>query len=100
MSGRMSLWEERLKFFKGAIFNMHHVGTFLPTGRALSDRLTEGLDGNKGHVVVEVGAGTGSVTETVVEKLHGHIDQYLGIELKSDYVQILRKRFPRLNFIQ
>ena len=52
-----------------------------------------------GEGVVELGPGTGAITRELLPQLSSP-DQYLGIELSSQFLSLLRTQFPSLTFVQ
>ncbi len=51
----------------------------------------------KARHILELGPGTGSFTEAIVDAMP-HDSHYLGIELNESFVSKLRPRFPKLQF--
>ncbi len=49
--------------------------------------------------ILELGPGTGPFTE-LIQKIIPHPNAYLAIERENQFIEILKKRFPQLNFIQ
>ena len=53
------------------------------------------MDFDRARVIVELGAGTGPITEAVVSRLKPHT-RFIAIERDGDFAQILRARFQGL----
>jgi len=88
-----------LFFFKRFLRNPREVGALCPSTRHLAAAMVRGLALRPNDVVCEYGVGTGSFTPTIgamVEQTPGA--RYLGIEREPGFVEILRQRFPRLEF--
>lgn len=89
-----------IEFVKAAIRNPKEVCTVFPTSKFLAAKLLNEVEIKPDSYVVEVGAGTGAITEPLLERLSNPRQQYLGIEIVEPMVQFLKKSFPRLNFAQ
>ncbi len=89
-------------FLRRFLANPLEVGAICPSSRYLGRAMLDGLDLQDGDVLVEYGAGTGSLTEAISERLHSdwHGVRYLGIERERGFCDVLRRRFPRLEFVQ
>ena len=90
---------ESLRFLATFVRHPGSVGAILPSSRALAERLVAGLDLRAGDLVLEYGPGTGPVT-AVLDRLLGARKgvRYLGIELNGGFVDVLRRRYPHLDF--
>jgi len=68
------------------------LGAVAPSGRELASLTVDSADIQPGHVVVELGAGTGPMTAQIVRC---HPDNpFLALEPKSALASALRERFP------
>ena len=75
------------------------TGAILPSSRALAERLAGDLPLEKGDLVLEYGPGTGPVTAVLDQQLITQRGaRYLGIELNAGFVDVLRRRYPHLDF--
>jgi phospholipid N-methyltransferase len=73
--------------------NFHSTGAVLPSGRALSKALSRYVrDGTPPRRILEVGPGTGAVTQWIVSGLKPH-DRFDLVELNDRFVERLRQRF-------
>lgn len=88
-----------LHFLRCFLRNPREVGAVCPSTRALGDAMLDGLDLQPGDVVVEYGAGTGSLTESIWRRSHaiGGL-RYLGIEREASFCEVLRERMPDFEF--
>lgn len=73
------------------------VSTFFQTGGTASDLMTRALP-HGADLVVELGVGTGAITQTLLSKV-SHPEGYLGIELNPDMIEFAQERFPLLRFV-
>ncbi|NCC58385.1 MAG: methyltransferase domain-containing protein [Synergistales bacterium] len=88
---------EGLLFLKAFLKNPSYVGALAPSSRYLADAMTDYPWLFEAKTVVELGCGTGAITECILEKIPSTAT-YLGIELDGDCVKHLRKRFPNRTF--
>jgi phosphatidylethanolamine/phosphatidyl-N-methylethanolamine N-methyltransferase len=83
-------------FFKGWIRNPLAMGAFAPSGKSLAKLMAK--DVGSGARVIELGAGTGTVTAALLE--NGVAPGNLSIvERDPQFVKILERRFPRCHVI-
>lgn len=86
-------------FFRQFLRSPRTVGAVLPSSRALARVMLAPIDFAAARVIVEFGPGTGAFTGEIARRLTGDC-RYLGIELNPHFVHELRRRFPRLGFVQ
>jgi len=82
---------EPARFFLNWLQNPLTVGAVAPSGRELARLMTAGL--SSGARVVELGAGTGTLTQAILERGVHASDLHI-IEQNEDFASILRGRFP------
>ena len=69
------------------------VAALAPSGRALAELMTEGLNAHSGPII-ELGPGTGVFTQAMIDK--GIPQENLAlIELNPDFAEMLQDRFPK-----
>jgi phospholipid N-methyltransferase len=83
-------------FFRGWIRNPLAIGAFAPSGKSLAKLMAK--DVMRGDRVVELGAGTGTVTAALLENGVAPGDLYL-VERDPQFVKILKRRFPRCHVV-
>ena len=83
-------------FFKGWIRNPLAMGAFAPSGKSLAKLMAK--DVGAGSRVIELGAGTGTVTEALLANGVAPSNLYL-VERDPQFVKILERRFPRCHVI-
>ena len=76
------------KFFKHGIT----IASIWPSSKAMSRATINKIDWADAKVIVELGAGTGPITDQIVRKLKPHTTLIV-IERDADFAKILRKRF-------
>ena len=81
-------------FFKEFLRNYHSTGAILPSGRLLAGALARFVrqQPDAPRRILEVGPGTGAVTERIIAAL-GPEDQLDLVELNDSFVEQLRHRF-------
>lgn len=82
-----------IEFVKAAVKNPLEVSTVFPTSRWLAKRLLDEVSIKPDSLIVEVGAGTGAITQHLLRRLVSPKDQYLGVELNPQMVGYLRTYF-------
>lgn len=83
-------------FFRGWIRNPLSMGAFAPSGRSLAKLMAK--DVGPGSRVVELGAGTGTVTQALLSHGVSPGNLYL-VEREQQFVKILERRFPRCHVV-
>jgi phosphatidylethanolamine/phosphatidyl-N-methylethanolamine N-methyltransferase len=93
---------QSLLFLKRFLRNPREVGALCPSTRHLGRAMLDDLELGAGDVLVEYGAGTGSLTEAIDERLRTDWAgvRYLGIEREPGFCAVLRRRFPQLEFAE
>lgn len=89
----------QLRFILAALKNPREVSTIFQTSPWLRDHMLDFIDFSKIQNIVELGAGAGAITEGIADRIQKP-EQYLGIELDKDLVEVLRERFPQLKFVE
>src|SRR5262245_22307434 len=86
------LWLVLRKF----VTNAKTVATIAPSSRALSQATVRGIDWSKANVVVELGAGTGPITEELVKTAPPAVRLVVN-EFLPEFCDALRQKFPDLD---
>lgn len=86
-------FKEMLLFFKAFLKNPTHVGALAPSSRHLAIAMTSFRELSTDKVVIELGCGTGSITELILQRLPSGA-KYIGIELNSECFHCLKEHFP------
>lgn len=81
------------KLFTGeAIRKFKQIGSLLPSSRYLAHRMTKSITPSKKMVVLELGAGTGAITEVILKKLSPD-SILIAFEENHGLADFLRKKF-------
>jgi phospholipid N-methyltransferase len=90
---------QSLHFFRRFLDNPREVGAICPSTRHLGTAMLASVELQPGDVVVEYGAGTGSLTGPILEQVRRTPGaRYLGIEREPSFCAILHQRFPTAAF--
>lgn len=89
--GESRIWTEPTRFFLSWLQNPLTVGAVAPSGRELARLMTAGLA--SGARVIELGAGTGTLTQAILERGVCPSDLHI-IEQNEEFAAMLRGRFP------
>ena len=94
MSGRTDI-----AFLKSFLARPGRVASPIPSGRRLARKIAEQVDLESEGLVLELGPGTGAVTQALCER--GVAEQNLVlIESDPEFVKLLRVQFPRARVIE
>ncbi len=75
------------------------TGAVSPSGKALARKMAGYVDPSSTGPVIEIGPGTGPVTEALIK--HGIAEERLVLlEYSPDFCALLRERFPKATIIQ
>lgn len=86
-----------LRFLRQSLSDPLKVGAILPSSRLLARAMVRDLRFGAGHVVLELGPGTGALTVEIQRRMVAGC-RYLGIERDAGFVELLASRFPGLEF--
>lgn len=75
------------------------IATPAPSGRFLVREMLRGIDFDTAKVIVELGAGTGPITDILLKKVKPHT-RLLIVEIEQDFCDRLRHRFPHAEIVQ
>ena len=88
---------DKIEFVKAALRRPLEVSTVFPTSRPLAEKLLSFADLKNADHVVELGSGTGAITQHLEPRLKPRAS-FLGIEIDEPMVKYLREKFPKLRF--
>jgi phospholipid N-methyltransferase len=84
-------------FFRSWLRDPFHVASVAPSSKWLAKLMVSGIE--PGSCVVELGAGTGTVTEAIIACGVRSADLFL-VEQHPDFVAVLRGRFPGATVVE
>src|SRR5262245_61107237 len=76
------------KFFRHGI----KIASIWPSSPSLSRATIKQIDWANAKVIVELGAGTGPITDQIIRRLHPETT-FIAIERDADFAKILQRRF-------
>jgi len=82
------------KFFKKGLT----ISSIVPSSPALVNMVVGNVDFSRPATIVEVGAGTGAITELIAERLRPH-HRFVACENDADFCRVLHRRFPGIPLI-
>jgi phosphatidylethanolamine/phosphatidyl-N-methylethanolamine N-methyltransferase len=91
--------DDEVRFLRSWIEKPLHMGAVMPSGRVLARTMAQYVDINSKGPVVELGPGTGAITNALIE--HG-IDQkrLVLVEYNPGFCALLRDRYPHAKVVQ
>lgn len=85
-----------LLFWRALLNDPRQIGAIAPASRSLSEAMVrEVLSRDQPGVVIELGAGTGSITEALFEVRH-HLIELIAIEKSPELATNLCQKFPSI----
>jgi phosphatidylethanolamine/phosphatidyl-N-methylethanolamine N-methyltransferase len=91
--------DDEVRFLRSWIEKPLHMGAVMPSGRVLARTMAQYVDTKSTAPVVELGPGTGAITNALIE--HG-VDQkrLVLVEYNPGFCALLRDRYPLARVVQ
>jgi phosphatidylethanolamine/phosphatidyl-N-methylethanolamine N-methyltransferase len=91
--------DDEVRFLRSWIEKPLHMGAVMPSGRLLARTMAQYVDTGSTDPVVELGPGTGAITNALIE--HG-VDQkrLVLVEYDPGFCALLRDRYPQATVVQ
>jgi phosphatidylethanolamine/phosphatidyl-N-methylethanolamine N-methyltransferase len=91
--------DDEVRFLRSWIEKPLHMGAVMPSGRVLARTMAQYVDIKSSAPVVELGPGTGAITNALIE--HG-VDQkrLVLVEYNPGFCALLRDRYPQATVVQ
>jgi phosphatidylethanolamine/phosphatidyl-N-methylethanolamine N-methyltransferase len=91
--------DDEVRFLRSWIEKPLHMGAVMPSGRVLARTMAQYVDINSSGPVVELGPGTGAITNALIER---GIDQkrLVLVEYNPGFCALLRDRYPHAKVVQ
>ena len=92
---------EICRFFFRYLRNPSGVGAVCPSSRFLARKMVGSAKGvvGKNDVVVELGSGTGAITEFILSELNSNFKKLYCVEFDSHCTQVLAEKFPEAEIV-
>lgn len=85
-------------FFSALFHNPRAIGAIVPSSKYLAQSIARLIDTTQPGHVLELGPGTGAITEVILQRVK--IDQFIALEISSDFANSLKKNFSGINVIE
>src|SRR5260370_35874409 len=82
-------------FLRGLVNDPRGVSAPTPSSPALARAIAAEVDVSRDGLVIELGPGTGVVTEALLQR-GVPSERVIAIEQETSFVQLMRKRLPRI----
>jgi phosphatidylethanolamine/phosphatidyl-N-methylethanolamine N-methyltransferase len=91
--------DDEVRFLRSWIEKPLHMGAVMPSGKVLARTMAQYVDVNSTGPVVELGPGTGAITNALIQ--HG-VDQkrLVLVEYNPGFCALLRDRYPQAKVVQ
>lgn len=91
--------DDEVRFLRSWIEKPLHMGAVMPSGRVLARTMAQYVDSHDTGPVVELGPGTGAITNALIE--HGVEQRRLVlVEYNPGFCALLRDRYPQATVVQ
>ncbi len=90
---------DEARFFRSWLDNPLRAGAVSPSGRSLARMMARYVDPHKTGPIIELGPGTGAITEGLLARGVAPERLYL-IEFDPNFCELLQKRFPGVHVIK
>jgi phosphatidylethanolamine/phosphatidyl-N-methylethanolamine N-methyltransferase len=91
--------DDEVRFLRSWIEKPLHMGAVMPSGRVLARTMAQYVDIDSDGPVVELGPGTGAITNALIE--HGIEQKRLVlVEYNPGFCALLRDRYPQAKVVQ
>jgi phosphatidylethanolamine/phosphatidyl-N-methylethanolamine N-methyltransferase len=91
--------DDEVRFIRSWIEKPLHMGAVMPSSRVLARTMAHYVDVNSEGPVVELGPGTGAITNALIER---GVDQkrLVLVEYNPGFCALLRERYPQAQVVQ
>ncbi len=91
--------DDETRFLKSWLERPLLTGAVMPSGKFLAKAMAAQVDLKEPGPIVEIGPGTGPVTEALLKRGIAQ-DRLVLVEFNPDFIELLKKRFPLATVIQ
>jgi phosphatidylethanolamine/phosphatidyl-N-methylethanolamine N-methyltransferase len=92
-------FEDEARFLRSWLERPLVVGAVMPSGKALARTMAAYVDPRIPGPVIELGPGTGPVTDALVRRGVAQ-DRLVLVEYNPDFCQLLKRRYPKATIVQ
>jgi phosphatidylethanolamine/phosphatidyl-N-methylethanolamine N-methyltransferase len=92
-------FEDEARFLRSWLERPLVVGAVMPSGKALARTMAAFVDPRIPGPVIELGPGTGPVTDALVRRGVAQ-DRLVLVEYSPDFCQLLKRRYPKATIVQ
>src|SRR6185312_7041355 len=91
--------DDEVRFLRTWIEKPLHVGAVMPSSKNLARTMAQFVDPNASGPIVELGPGTGAITNALIER---GVDpaQLVLVEYNPGFCALLRDRYPQAKVVQ
>src|SRR5262245_55271389 len=91
--------DDEVRFLRSWIEKPLHMGAVMPSSRILARVMAEYVDADKTGPVIELGPGTGAITNGLIQR---GIDQsrLVLVEYNPSFCALLKERYPQATVVQ
>jgi phosphatidylethanolamine/phosphatidyl-N-methylethanolamine N-methyltransferase len=91
--------DDEVRFLRSWIEKPLHMGAVMPSSKALARTMAQYVDPHSDAPVVELGPGTGAITNALIER---GVDQkrLVLVEYNPGFCALLRERYPQARIVQ
>jgi len=91
--------DDEVRFLRSWIEKPLHVGAVMPSGKLLARTMAQYVDIESAGPVIELGPGTGAITNALIER---GVDQkrLVLVEYNPSFCALLRDRYPQAKVVQ
>lgn len=97
--GGRDRFEDEARFLRSWIERPLLTGALTPSGRILAQTMASYVDPRRAGPVVELGPGTGPVTDALIRQGIAQ-ERLVLVEYNPDFCLLLKRRFPRATIVQ
>jgi phosphatidylethanolamine/phosphatidyl-N-methylethanolamine N-methyltransferase len=91
--------DDEVRFLRSWIEKPLHMGAVMPSSKLLARTMAQYVDVDSKGPVIELGPGTGAITNALIE--HGHDQKRLVlVEYNPGFCALLRDRYPQAKVVQ
>ena len=90
---------DRALFLRKFLAKGRVISSAVPSSRALVNGVLRAVDFSRPCTILELGAGTGPITDEVLTRLRPH-QRFVAVENDGDFCDVLRRRFPQLTLLE